>query len=86
MSDKEQLLRIVSVTLSTGAGNSAAEIAAAIEAALERAGIKGRPLESWTEQRNDSSCTSGVAVRTCYRVNHGDGTYSETWCDPWHCF
>jgi hypothetical protein len=85
MSDKEKLLKLVSDALNANINKESAAIVKAIESELEKAGIKGRPLETWTEERYDSTCASGVASRTCHRVNHGDGTYSETWCSGWAC-
>jgi hypothetical protein len=79
------VIRIVSDILEQKSSKSAEEIAQLVDDQLASIGVS-RVREEWTETKNDSSCSSCVAVRTCYRVNHGDGTYSKEWCGDWHCY
>lgn len=63
--------------------DAAHELADRVSEAL--GGPHAKVREQWNETRTDNDCPSGAAGRTCYRVNHGDGSYSETWCDGWSC-
>jgi hypothetical protein len=64
--------------------HSADEITKQVDEKLAAIGWRGA-RQDWDETRNDSSCAPGVSTRICHKVNHGDGTSSETWCDAWHC-
>ncbi len=80
-----EVLKAVAKAKAATQGQPAKDVAAAVSEELHKAG-QIRQLEHWSEQRHNASCPSGVEARTCYRVNHGDGTYSEPWCDGWFCF
>jgi hypothetical protein len=64
--------------------HSASQITTQVDAGLTAIAPRAA-REDWPETQHDSACTSGLSTRTCHRVNNGDGTYSETWCDNWTC-
>lgn len=43
-----------------------------------------RIIEQWTEERDESSCSSGKEIRKCATTDSGDGS-SHTHCGGWHC-
>lgn len=68
-------------------GKQASEITQAVDKMLAGGDTKAA-REEWIETQVNSNCTSSAGnleQRTCYRVNHGDGTYSPTWCGNWAC-
>ena len=36
--------------------------------------------------RDNASCPSGVEACEEYKVDHGDGTFSDPWWGPWFCY
>lgn len=68
--------------LEQNSSKSGEEIAQIVDREIE--GIGATSKTEYDERKNDPSCPSGLALRKCWKLDHGDGT-SSTWCDPWHC-
>jgi hypothetical protein len=76
----------ISEVLKDKSGKSYTEVMTLVEEALSALNMQ-RALETWQETRINPDCKNAgnIEARTCHKVDHGDGTYSETWCDTWHC-
>ncbi|RVU00394.1 hypothetical protein EOD41_13015 [Mucilaginibacter limnophilus] len=81
-----ELIKEISEILKDAHSRPASETNKLIDKKLAEPGTKG-VREEWTEARVNSSCDNygNIEERTCYKVNHGDGTSSPPWCDDWHC-
>jgi hypothetical protein len=79
---------IVSNVVSQATGKDDAQVTEELTASLAEAGHS--PLKvvktGNIDKRQNDSCASGIEACEEYKVDHGDGTFSDPWWGPWFCF
>lgn len=83
MTDAIEIARRLVVSLR---GKSAEAVIALVNAELS-AEHKPKKIEEYDrESRLNPDCANGSEFRIAWRVNHGDGTYSDPWWGDWTCY
>jgi hypothetical protein len=84
----DSISNIVSNIVSEAEGKTGEQVTEELDARLNEAGHT--PLKvvktGETESRENANCPSGVEGREEYKVDHGDGTFSDPWWGPWSCY
>lgn len=65
---------------------SAEDIVALVNAELSASDQPSRIEEYDRESRLNPDCPNGSEFRIAWRVNHGDGSYSDPWWGDWTCY
>jgi hypothetical protein len=83
----ESITNIVSQIVSQADGKTGEQVTEELDARLEEAGHS--PLKvvktGNIEKERDADCPNAYRVREEYKVDHGDGTFSDPWWGPWEC-
>ena len=83
----DSIANIITEIVKQAEGKSVDQVEAELKAAL--ADVGHAPLKvvktGNIQRERDADCPNAFRVREEYRVDHGDGTFSDPYWGPWEC-